>query len=49
MQTACHAYEERGGQDRPTIAFPNCPFFARKFKNHTVSEVAELLGQLRIA
>ena len=42
----CNAFEARGEQ--PTTAFPFCPFFARKFLQHTVQEVAQLLEVLHI-
>ena len=45
----CPPYRERGEQDEPTVVFPYCPYFARKFAAHTAKDVAALLEELRIA
>jgi hypothetical protein len=45
----CPDFDKRGEQDEPTVVYPYCPYFARKFAAHTAKDVAALLDQLKIA
>lgn len=45
----CGEYRKRNNTDEPTVLYPHCPYFARKFAKHSSSEVATLLEQLKIA
>ena len=45
----CEPYRARNSTDEPTVLYPHCPYFARKFAGHSAKEVADLLEALRIA